>query len=66
MSAPTSDTRLSRARWAELHVEGLIAPAFISGFVFRSPKILDRGGEREVADLLILKTCISMGTVPQS
>lgn len=55
MSAPTSDKALSRTRWAELHVEGFIAPAFISEFVFRSPKILDRGREREVADLLITR-----------
>lgn len=34
-------------------MEAFIAPAFISEFVFRSPKILDRGYDREVADLLI-------------
>jgi hypothetical protein len=36
-------------------VEGFIAPAFISEFVFRSPQVLDRGREREVADLLITR-----------
>jgi dihydrofolate reductase len=40
-------------QWAELHVESVVAPAFVAEFVFRSPQIIDRGIAHEVNDLLI-------------
>lgn len=43
---------LSRTLWAELHVEGFVAPAFVAEFVFRSPQVIDVT-QKEVADLLI-------------
>jgi hypothetical protein len=44
----------SRTRWAETHVENLIAPAFVAEFVFRSLQVLDFT-QREVADFLVLR-----------
>ena len=55
MNAATAGKGLSRSRWAELHVENVVAPAFVAEFVFRSPQIIDRGRVREVADLLITR-----------
>jgi hypothetical protein len=54
-SAVTDGKLLSRTQWAELHVESVVAPAFIAEFVFRSPQIIDRGCAHEVADLLITR-----------
>ncbi len=44
-----------RSRWAELHVEDVISPSFVAEFVFRSPRVIDRGLEHEVADFLIAR-----------
>ncbi|MGB8266354.1 MAG: hypothetical protein WCE44_08545 [Candidatus Velthaea sp.] len=54
-SAVIDGKLLSRTQWAELHVESVVAPAFIAEFVFRSPQIIDRGCAHEVADLLITR-----------
>lgn len=55
MSGAANSKGLSRTRWAELHVEGVVAPAFVAEFVFRSPQIIDRDCAHEVADLLITR-----------
>jgi hypothetical protein len=55
VSATEKAEALSRTRWAELHVENFVSPAFVSEFVFRSPQTIDGKLQREVADLLITR-----------
>jgi hypothetical protein len=42
-----------RGIWAELYVRDFLALPFVSEFVFRSLQTIDRGTQKEVADLLI-------------
>lgn len=44
-----------RTDWTERHVEGLLSLPFVTEFVFRSPRTIDRNLEREVVDFLILR-----------
>ena len=55
MAETGANSRLSRTRWAEFHVESFVSPAFVSEFVFRSPQVFDGKLQREVADLLITR-----------
>jgi hypothetical protein len=50
MNPPTQ-----RTGWTERYVEEFLSLPFVTEFVFRSPKTLDRSREREVADFLILQ-----------
>ena len=53
---------LKRTDAAEVFVEKLLSIPFIAEFVFRSPKKLDGGTDKEVADLLIAQENLSLLT----